>query len=91
MKGVLPWLVRLARRYKRFLSCLVFQFICPHFPASWASSHEGSPVAVDLCLIEYKDFRIIQDCTLFLALIGKAFIFNIEHYGFVSGLSRDTH
>ena len=46
---------------------------------------------MDLCLIEYKDFRIIQDCTLFLALIGKAFIFNIEHYGFVSGLSRDTH
>ncbi len=47
-------------RYKRFLFCLgfssrpstkyssphrtLFQFICPHRPASWASSRAGSPV-----------------------------------------------
>jgi hypothetical protein len=49
----------LSCQYKRFLSCLdcpskpnskyfhrtLFQFVCPHCPASWASSRVGSPVS----------------------------------------------
>jgi hypothetical protein len=62
MKGVLPWLVRWARRagsrdFYPALAALVnlvkniffphstlLQFMCPHRPATWASSRTGPPV-----------------------------------------------
>ncbi len=55
----------LSCRFKRVLSCLgcpsqpnskyfhrtLFQFVCPHCPASWADSRVGSPVSLYVFLV----------------------------------------
>jgi hypothetical protein len=67
MSPSLVCLLGLSCRYKSFLSCLgcssrhstkyffphrsLFQIICPHRPACWASSRAGSPVSYYMSLV----------------------------------------
>jgi hypothetical protein len=45
-KGFFPALAALGAQVQNiFPHCLLFQFICPHRPASWADSCAGSPVS----------------------------------------------
>ncbi len=87
MTGALPWLVCSPRTYTRLLSCLgcsgqtgtkyffplrtLFQFICPHRPATWRAVVVQGHLSFNVC-VHYWNWEAVKGCTTAIRCWGTA-------------------